>query len=99
MDHWPNLISIILDNDAHLNQYKQPLYYFDQVQICCCATHLTFACKVISFTYFLTKVDAHITVAAVYKEKQKANDPLIRGSLNTIADHLRNAVIFAKLRS
>ena len=34
MDHWPNLISIILDNSELLNQFKQPLYYFDQVSNC-----------------------------------------------------------------
>jgi len=54
--------------------------------------------QVISFTYFLIKVDAHVTVVALYKDKQKANDPLIRASLTTIADHLRNVVVFSHLK-
>jgi hypothetical protein len=35
---------------------------------------------------------------AIYRGKQRAGESLIKSSMNTIADHLRNTSTFARLR-
>ncbi|ELR16348.1 uncharacterized protein ACA1_204030 [Acanthamoeba castellanii str. Neff] len=82
-DHWPNVVSMILDNDGDLKQYKQALMYFD---------------KAIDYTYAAVRVDVAYTLVAIYRGKQRASESVIKSSMSTIADHLRNTSTFARLR-
>jgi len=81
-DHWPNVVSMILDNDTALQQFKV-LMYFD---------------KAIDCTYTAVRVDVAYTLMAIHKGKQRTSESNIRNYMSTIADHLRNTFILARLR-
>eukprot|EP00026_Physarum_polycephalum_P004164 Phypoly_transcript_04181.p1 GENE.Phypoly_transcript_04181~~Phypoly_transcript_04181.p1 ORF type:complete len:302 (+),score=54.20 Phypoly_transcript_04181:997-1902(+) len=47
-EHWPNIVSILLDNEKALSQYKEPyLHFYDQK---------------INFTYFLSRVEPQVFI-------------------------------------
>lgn len=82
-EHWPNIISIILDNQAALVQCKEPFVYFFDARL--------------NFTYFLSHVEPQITMAILFNEKKKPNEQAIWEFVSAMLRALRNRDIFGLL--
>jgi len=80
--HWPNLISIIMDKNNALNKYK-PYYFFDPKLSC---------------TYFLCRVDTYLTMVLIYIVKKQANDKSIQDFLTKMTRYLTNLRVFGHLK-
>jgi len=82
-DHWPNIVSIIWDNEKTLSQCKEPYVYFYDSKI--------------HFTYYLSRVEPQISMAILYAEKKKSNEQAIWEFISAMLRALRNRDIFGLL--
>ncbi|XP_073251266.1 KICSTOR subunit 2-like isoform X1 [Porites lutea] len=83
VEHWPNIVSIILDKVQELNSLDKIVYFFDiRVQS----------------TYFLTRVDPRTTFVVIFNSKRSEKDSYVTSFLGETATLLRNSKIFAMLK-
>jgi len=83
LEHWPNVISLIMDNPDHLNKYKEPLFCLD--------TH-------VNASYFLSKIDPRMWLVVIYNKKKNKNDLLTQEFMYIMTTNLRNWKIFSLLK-
>lgn len=83
VDHWPNIVSILLDKVQELNSPDKPVYLFDNR---------------VQSTYFLTRVDPRMTLVVIFQSKRSEKDSYVTTFLNETATLLRNTKTFAMLK-
>eukprot|EP01127_Copromyxa_protea_P019080 TRINITY_DN6113_c0_g1_i1.p1 TRINITY_DN6113_c0_g1~~TRINITY_DN6113_c0_g1_i1.p1 ORF type:complete len:105 (+),score=14.74 TRINITY_DN6113_c0_g1_i1:200-514(+) len=83
LEHWPNVISLIMGNPDHLSKYKEPLYCYDEL---------------VTSTYFFTMVEPSITMVVIYQKKKAKNDQLTQEFMYIMSTNLRNWKIFSLLK-
>jgi len=81
--HWPNIVSLIIDNSFELDKYKEPLYYHDNT---------------VNFTYYISKIEPRILIVILFNKKRKKNDEVTQEFLFIISTHLRNWKVFSRLK-
>ncbi|XP_031548841.1 KICSTOR complex protein C12orf66-like isoform X2 [Actinia tenebrosa] len=85
VEHWPNIISIIMDkNHGHDLTYTDKIVYFFDNRV--------------QSTYFLTRIDYRMTLIITFCTKKAEKDSYITTFMNDIACHLRNTKIFSVLK-
>lgn len=82
-EHWPNVVSLIMDNPEHLNKYKEPLHCYD-----------SFA----NATYFFSKIDPRMWLVVIYNKKKQKNDLFTQEFMYIMTTNLRNWKIFSLLK-
>lgn len=82
-EHWPNIVSILLDRAQELSLPDKIVYFYDNK---------------FQSTYFLTRVDLHTTLVVVFKSKRSEKDSYVTTFLNETATLLRNTKTFAMLK-
>lgn len=82
-EHWPNIVSILLDNYGSLAQSKDPYVHFYDNKI--------------NFTYYLSRVEPQITMAVLFADKKKSNEQAIWEFILAMLRALRNRDIFGLL--
>eukprot|EP01128_Nolandella_sp_AFSM9_P012409 TRINITY_DN9253_c0_g1_i1.p1 TRINITY_DN9253_c0_g1~~TRINITY_DN9253_c0_g1_i1.p1 ORF type:complete len:506 (+),score=88.88 TRINITY_DN9253_c0_g1_i1:23-1519(+) len=82
LEHMPSLVSLLIDNEAHLSLYREPVYFSDPRS---------------KATYFVSKVDEFMYLTIIYDSQKPANDRESQGFLYIMSTHLRNWKLFEKL--
>ncbi|KAI8064389.1 hypothetical protein BC940DRAFT_306133 [Gongronella butleri] len=83
MDHLPSVISIIQGSHAQLSDFKAgPVHFFD---------------KKIDSTYYLMRVDEHVTCVLIYQDKPNQKEPTTIQFLSTLVQELRGSAVVAEL--
>lgn len=82
-EHWPNIVSIVLDRAQELSLPDKIVYFYDNK---------------FQSTYFLTRVDLRTTLVVVFKSKRSEKDSYVTTFLNETATLLRNTKTFAMLK-
>jgi len=82
-EHWPNIVSIVLDRAQELSLPDKIVYFYDNK---------------FQSTYFLTRVDPRTTLVVVFKSKRSEKDSYVTTFLNETATLLRNTKTFAMLK-
>ncbi|XP_078382047.1 KICSTOR subunit 2-like [Oculina patagonica] len=83
VDHWPNIVSILLDKVNELNSMEKIVFFFDNR---------------VQSTYFLTRVDPRMTLVVIFTTKRSEKDSYVTTFLTETATLLRNTKIFAMLK-
>ncbi|KAJ7361732.1 hypothetical protein OS493_014372 [Desmophyllum pertusum] len=83
VDHWPNIVSILLDKVQELNSMEKIVFFFDSG---------------VQSTYFLTRVDPRMTLVVIFNSKRSEKDSYVTTFLTETATLLRNTKIFAMLK-
>jgi len=83
VDHWPNIVSILLDKVQELNSLDKIVFLFDNR---------------VQSTYFLTRVDLRTTLVVIFNSKRSEKDSYVTTFLTETATLLRNTKIFALLK-
>jgi len=81
-EHWPSVVSLIMDNIDFLNRYKEPIHCFDKTNMS---------------TYYCAKLDRRMYLILIYNKKKDQNDSTIKELLYTLTTNLRNWKIFSLL--
>lgn len=81
--HWPNLISVIFQNQEFIDSYGPPYCYFD---------------KKVGVTYFISRIEPTVLLTVIYEKKKDTDNP-IRESIDSISATLRNFKLFEELRN
>lgn len=82
MEHWPNVVSLAMDNAEQLDRFKEPCYCWDARA---------------NATYYISKVDPKMYLVIIFYKQRKKDDRIVQEFVYLIATHLRNWSIFAKL--
>jgi len=83
LEHWPNVVSLIMDNPEQLNKYKEPLFCFDA------HAHAS---------YFFSKIDPRVWLVVIYNKKKNKNDVFTQEFMYIMTTNLRNWKIFSLLK-
>jgi len=83
LQHWPNIISIIMDHYQALDQFREP--------------YLSFFDSKLQHTYFISRVEPQITMVIIYVDKKKHNDVSIWDFVSAMLRALRNRDVFGLL--
>jgi hypothetical protein len=84
LEHWPNLVSIIQDNEETLAKYnREPLFYSDAK---------------LKVTYFVDNVEPQVSLVVIFVDKKvKKNEPVVIDFYNIMTTCLRNHKILERL--
>jgi hypothetical protein len=84
LEHWPNIVSIIQDNEEVLaKSNREPLFYNDPK---------------LKVTYFVDKVEQHISLVVIFIDKKvKKNEQVVLDFYNNMISCLRNYKILERL--
>lgn len=83
VEHWANIVSILLDRGQELNSLDKTVVFFDNR---------------VQSTYFLTRVDPRTTLVVIFNNKRSEKDSYVTSFLTEMATLLRNTKIFAMLK-
>lgn len=81
-DHWPNIISIMQGSVSILRQYRSQ-YFYD---------------RKIGCTYYLARVDAHVSIVIIYLDKHPQPDTGAMDFLQLLAGKLRHTDVLLSMR-
>eukprot|EP00455_Lapot_gusevi_P055064 TRINITY_DN8924_c0_g1_i1.p1 TRINITY_DN8924_c0_g1~~TRINITY_DN8924_c0_g1_i1.p1 ORF type:complete len:466 (+),score=40.01 TRINITY_DN8924_c0_g1_i1:96-1493(+) len=84
-EHWPNIISLIIDRAKILNRYAEPVHFSE-------------ASNKGVITYFLNRVEPRVILLLIYREVKKKNDPMVLEFVKVISDRLRLLSMFRHLK-
>ena len=103
VDHWPNIVSILLDRVSELNSMERIVYFFDNVSVLW--TYSNFWLSLSTICYYVLKSVCipcfwcvRIRISTEYYEltrkyKRYARKPIKMGSIETLEDGNRNCQI------
>jgi len=83
LNHWHNIVSLIIDNIDELDKYQNPVYFHDDK---------------LNFTYYISKVEPRLLIVILFLKKRKKNDQVIDEFLWIMSTHLRNIKVFSRLK-
>eukprot|EP00003_Mantamonas_plastica_P019614 TRINITY_DN3191_c0_g1_i4.p1 TRINITY_DN3191_c0_g1~~TRINITY_DN3191_c0_g1_i4.p1 ORF type:complete len:134 (-),score=30.30 TRINITY_DN3191_c0_g1_i4:172-573(-) len=79
-EHWPNLISLIVDNSEELDRYENvPVYLYDS------GTHAT---------YFVFKLEPVVYLTIIFQDKKKQDDKNVMQFIGYLGHNLRMIDVF-----
>ncbi|KAF9960747.1 hypothetical protein BGZ72_006090 [Mortierella alpina] len=81
-DHWPNIISIMQGSVSILRQYRSQ-YFYD---------------RKIGCTYYVARVDAHVSIVIIYLDKHPQPDTGAMDFLQLLASKLRHTDVLLSMR-
>ncbi|KAF9918304.1 hypothetical protein BX616_009496 [Lobosporangium transversale] len=81
-DHWPNIISIMQGSVNILSQYRSQ-YFYD---------------RKIGCTYYITRIDLHVSIVIIYLDKHPQPDVGAMDFLQLLASKLRHTDVLAAMR-
>ncbi|KAI1317932.1 hypothetical protein EDD11_007453 [Mortierella claussenii] len=81
-DHWPNIISIMQGSGSILRQYRSQ-YFYD---------------RKIGCTYYLARIDQHVSIVIIYLDKHPQPDTGAMDFLQLLAGKLRHTEVLAAMR-
>ncbi|KAF9569981.1 hypothetical protein EC968_002382 [Mortierella alpina] len=81
-DHWPNIISIMQGSVTILRQYRSQ-YFYD---------------RKIGCTYYVARVDAHVSIVIIYLDKHPQPDTGAMDFLQLLAGKLRHTDVLLSMR-
>ncbi|KAG0301519.1 hypothetical protein BGZ98_008284, partial [Dissophora globulifera] len=81
-DHWPNIISIMQGSVNILRQFRSQ-YFYD---------------RKIGCTYYVARVDEHVSIVIIYLDKHPQPDTGAMDFLQLLAGKLRHSEVLSALR-
>ncbi|KAG0198730.1 hypothetical protein BGX28_007871 [Mortierella sp. GBA30] len=81
-DHWPNIISIMQGSVSILRQYRSQ-YFYD---------------RKIGCTYYVARVDHHVSIVIIYLDKHPQPDAVAMDFLQLLAGKLRHTEVLSSMR-
>jgi len=81
-EHWPSVVSLIMDNIDFLNRYKDLIHCFDKTN---------------NSTYYCSKLDRRMYLVLIYNKKKDQNDSTIKELVFMLSSNIRNWKVFSSL--
>jgi hypothetical protein len=81
-EHWPSVVSIIMDNPQYFVRTKDPLM---------------FAEKHLQVTYFISQIEPHLYLVVILPKDKRKQEVAVKTFVDNVARQLRNETLFARL--
>ncbi|CEG35789.1 Protein of unknown function DUF2003 [Plasmopara halstedii] len=80
LDHWPNIISLIMDNRATIDSVCPVFQHFE---------------RRLKTTYYLSRVDEAMFLVLLAKEGKKSSEKIAQDFMRTVTENLQHLGVFA----